>query len=102
MQRSSSEYGRIELRNANSRSHWENEWYTELEVFPLQERLFGDMYLSMSANLMPFLHRTYGKDCLSVGKTHTYDHLTRSSMQSKVVDHTKTGTSEFVPARPFC
>ena len=92
-----SELGRYELRNGRSRTLWKNEWYLKSSVEPLKEMLFGDFYLMAINEPIPYLHRTYGEDCLKVGRTHNYDHKTRSQMQSETVD-TSIG---FEPAKPF-
>ena len=91
------ESDRFEIRNGRSRTLWTNEWYLKSEVEPLKEMLFGDFYFMTVNDPTPYLHRTYGKDCMQVGKTHNYNHITRSSMQSETIDTSKG----FQPAKPF-
>ena len=89
--------GKIELKHQSARDLWEKEFYLPKEVESLQEMLYGDFYLVVPRDPLPYLFRYYGDDCLDTGKSQNYDHESRLPVKSVVVD-TRDG---FEPARPF-
>ena len=89
---------RIELKHKSARDLWKNEYYRSESCISFKEMTFGDFNFTAPIEPIEYLFRYYGDDCLEVGRTQDYDHETRMSVKSVVID---TASNGFEPARPF-